>query len=152
MKVFSFEEVESSEIVRQSFNFWFSDNGHIRSPFPAEIISTLKINSILQFQNWLNNLPSQVKKEEIDNVIIEKFEEFLFESGLSLVQNEDQKISINYPFLPRIGDKINKEQEDDEHEILDRRIVHEKDHSYLWIEAKSLNTQQLWETKIELPV
>ena len=98
--------IETSELIEQTFHFWFNDSNHIRSPFPNYIQNELKELAINKFSTWINNLKSEAEKEINDEIIGEKFEEIIFETAIPLVKTEDEKITILYPFLPRIQDKI----------------------------------------------
>ncbi|MCB0538174.1 MAG: hypothetical protein KDE33_11695 [Bacteroidetes bacterium] len=149
---YSLEEIENSEFIKKTFEFWFETNGHIRSPFPSYVIPMVKESAILQFQEWINKLPKKAEKEIDDTVVCEKFEEILFELGSHFVKTEDEKITLKYPFLPRIGDPINKSIEHNNSEVIFRKVLTEKDNKHLLIRAKEIETKQTWETKIELPI
>ena len=45
MKELMVNTVESSEMVEETFKFWFTDNEHLRSPFPLYIQAILKENA-----------------------------------------------------------------------------------------------------------
>lgn len=149
---YSIKEIENSEFVKKTFEFWFETNGHIRSPFPSYVVPMVKESAILQFQEWINNLPKKAEEEITDTVVCEKFEEFMFELGSHFVKTEDEKITLKYPFLPRVGDTVNKSTNHENSEVVFRKVLTEKDNKHLLIRAKELNTNEMWETKIELPV
>ena len=98
--------VESSELVEATLNFWFADNEHIRTPFPEYIRPQLKEVATAKFYEWVSTLNSKAKDEVNDEIIAEKFEEIIFENAMLLVLTEDEKITIQYPFLPRLNDEI----------------------------------------------
>lgn len=153
MKALEPNTVESSEMVEQTFNFWFSDNEHIRSPFPEYIRPILKENSVDGFFKWVSNLNPKAKEEVNDEMIAEKFEEIIFETAMRLVQTEDEKITIQYPFLPRVDDEIRNNEEDTQvSKIIDRIILKEGDTKFLKVRLENVNDQQVWETKFELPL
>lgn len=145
--------VESSELVEQTFNFWFNDREHIRSPFPAYIHPELKEKSTQLFFEWTSGL-NEKASEEINEVIIgEKFEEIIFETALELVKFEDEKITISYPFLPRLEDVISDVEGGTEMSVvIDRWIKKEKDHVFLHMKLERVKTKEIWETSFELPV
>ncbi|MBL1281063.1 MAG: hypothetical protein COA33_012355 [Fluviicola sp.] len=145
------DSVESSEMVEQTFKFWFNDNEHIRSPFPAYIHSQLKTEATDLFFNWASGIDPKAKEELNDEIIGEKFEEFIFETATKLIKTEDERITILYPFLPRLGDKLKKEEKLDS-EIVDRSILKEGDTSYLKLKLENIETKEKWEEKIELPL
>lgn len=152
MKTLEPNTVESSELVEQTFTFWFSDNEHIRSPFPEYIRPILKEKAVEDFFKWVSNLNPKAKEEVNDEMIAEKFEEIIFEAAMGLVHTEDEKITIQYPFLPRVDDEIRNNEEDVLlSKIIDRALVKEGDTKFLKVKLENISDQQVWETKFELP-
>lgn len=153
MKALEPNTVESSEMVEQTFNFWFSDNEHIRSPFPEYIRPILKENAVDAFFKWVSNLNPKAKEEVNDEMVAEKFEEIIFETAMGLVHTEDEKITIQYPFLPRVDDEIRNNEEDIQiSKIIDRTLTKEGDTQFLKVKLENVSDQQVWETKFELPL
>ena len=153
MKALEPNTVESSELVEQTFNFWFSDNEHIRSPFPEYIRPILKEKAVEDFFKWVSNLNPKAKEEVNDEMIAEKFEEIIFEAAMGLVHTEDEKITIQYPFLPRVDDEIRNNEEDIQiSKIIDRTLTKEGDTKFLKVKLENVSNQQVWETKFELPL
>ncbi len=135
-----------------AFNFWFNDNKHIRSPFPAYIKKNLKEKAKAKFSDWTSKISEQAKKEINDEIIAEKFEEILFETAAEFVSTKDEKLTILYPFMPRIGDIINpKDDSKGESEIIDREHLKRGDQSFLKVKLKAINSGNEWETEFELP-
>ena len=153
MKALEPNTVESSEMVEQTFTFWFSDNEHIRSPFPEYIRPILKEKAVEDFFKWVSNLNPEAKEEVNDEMIAEKFEEIIFEAAMGLVHTEDEKITIQYPFLPRVDDEIRNNEEDAQlSKIIDRTLIKEGDTKFLKVKLENSSDQQVWETKFELPL
>ena len=155
MKELDQHTLESGELVEQTFNYWFSDHKHIRSPFPDYIQSKLKEKSTKLFFGWISNLDPKAKDEINDEIIGERFEELIFETAIELVKTEDERITILYPFLPRIGDQIQNETDNsskNESAVINRDLMKEGDVSYLKIVLENAMTKENWETKFELPV
>ena len=148
MKELDEKAIENSELVVQTFKFWLTDNEHIRCPFPDYIHKELKSQAILSFGAWAKSLNPKAKDEVNDEIVAEKFEEIIFETALKLVQKEDERITILYPFLPRLGDKLDGKGD----EIIKRTLIKEKDVSYLKIRLINPDTLNEWETKFELPL
>ena len=142
--------IAKSELVKQAFEFWFDNHEHIRSPFPNYIQSDLKSKSTSKFESWINNLKDGAKDELNEEMIAEKFEEIMFEIAHELVITEDEKTTILYPFLPRLGDKL-KDAEENESEIIDRNIFKENDTNFLKINCRRLTDNETWSTSFELP-
>lgn len=135
-----------------AFNFWFNDNKHIRSPFPTYIRKSLKEKAEAKFSDWISKLSEQARKEINDEIISEKFEEILFETAGELVSTKDEKLTILYPFMPRIEDIINpKDNSNGESKIIDRTHLKRGDHSFLKVKLKAINSGNEWETEFELP-
>ena len=151
MKELEISTVESSELVEQTFNFWFNDSHHIRSPFPDYIKNKLRVEATKKFFEWTSDINPKAKDELNDEIIGEKFEEMIFETALSLIKTEDERITILYPFLPRLGDNLQKENESDS-EIIDRMVVKENDTSFLKVVLKNKKSKDKWTTRFELPL
>ena len=153
MKELDPTSVESSELVEQTFEFWFNNKEHIRSPFPEYIRPELKEKSVKRFYDWTSSLESKASKEVNDTIIAEKFEEMIFEVAVGLVITEDEKLTINYPFMTRIGDEISDKKEGDTEAslITDRAVVKEGDQLFLKVKLEKVSSKEKWETKFELP-
>ena len=143
-------QLNGSEFIEETFHFWYTDNEHIRSPFPDYIQSKLKTESTEKFYNWVNNLKPEAKDELNDEGIAEKFEEIIFETALQLIITEDERISILYPFLPRLGDNL-KDENGLESVIEHRIIKKEEDTNFLHLSCLNKTTNEKWETSFELP-
>jgi len=145
--------VESSELIEETFKFWFSDTDHLRSPFPEYIRPELQTKAVAKFFDWASNLNPKAKDEVNEEIIAERFEEIIFETALGLVMTEDEKLTIEYPFLPRLEDVIyeNVEEKTGESSVVDRSKVKEGDYNFMQIKLKNKVTGEFWETKFELP-
>jgi hypothetical protein len=88
-----------------------------------------------------------------DEIIAEKFEEIIFETATSLVLTEDEKLTIEYPFLPRLNDIIYEDVENKTGEsiIIDRSKINEGDFNFMKIKLEKIDSKDIWETKFELP-
>ncbi|MBV6460588.1 MAG: hypothetical protein HJHJAOHD_00703 [Flavobacteriales bacterium] len=140
----------SKEMIEETFKFWFTSNHHIRSPFPEYIHDKLKTEGTEKFWHWALNLKPEAEKELNEEIIAERLEEIIFETALKLVLTEDEKITIRYPFLPRIGDTINAKDTNEASNVVDRWIVKEGDNEYLKVTLSNNTTNEKWETKFEL--
>lgn len=142
---------DSSQMAKYAFEFWFRDNEHIRSPFPVYIQNELKINTNKQFEEWLQGLHIDASEEVDEEMMAEKFEQILFESALPLIKTEDERISILYPFLPKIGDQLSDEHQL-ESEIIDRMLIKEGDTSFLKVHCRRKSDNSNWNTSFELTI
>lgn len=144
--------ITDSGMIETAFNYWFNDSGHIRSPFPVYIREILKEKTTVKFSDWTSDISERAKKEINDEILAEKFEEILFEIASELVSTEDEKLTILYPFMPRIEDIINpKDAPNGESRIIGRQHLRRGDHSFLNVKLKSIDSGKEWETEFELP-
>lgn len=147
------ESLMNSDLIESTFGFWFTDNEHIRSPFPKYIHPMLQSDSTDKFFDWVDNLHDGARDELNEQAVAEKFEEIIFETAHSLVRLEDEKLTILFPFLPRLGDTIYEDEKllIGESTIVTRKIEEEGDHSFMTVELKKAKGNEIWETKFELP-
>jgi hypothetical protein len=145
--------VENSELVEQTFNFWLNDQEHIRSPFPKHIHGILQQEATSKFKHWANNLHPDSKDDVNEEVVAEKFEEYIFETAMNLVKTEDEKLTITYPFLPRLGDILyeNADNMTGESKVVDRYKRIDEDSKFLKVILEKADNKERWETDIELP-
>ena len=145
--------IESSELIEETFKFWFKDNDHVRTPFPTYIRHDLQEQSVAKFFEWASNLHEKAKDEVNEEVIAEKFEEIIFETATQLVMTEDEKLTIEYPFLPRLEDVLYEDVENKAGEsvLTDRIKITEGDTQYMQVILEKIDTKEKWETKFELP-
>lgn len=140
-------EIES--MISSMVQFWYEGKEDIRCPFPLEIQSSLIEMSCQKALAWFDKLsPEEHNKLKLDQVV-EHLESLIFEEALKLVSHEDDKITIQYPFMPRIGDQI-KNQDKPESKVVKREIVCIKEVMYLQIDFKSLQSKEKWTTRFEL--
>jgi hypothetical protein len=139
----------SSKFIEEAFHFWFNDEDHIRSPFPDYIRPALKQKATEKFSEWIEGVHQDAKDEFNDEMFAEKFEEILFEISLSLIQTEDERITILYPFLPRLNDKTAKDSQ--ESIIIERAIQVDGDFKSLLLTCLNSETNEKWTTSFELP-
>lgn len=142
--------LDASELVEQAFDFWFGEQEHIRSPFPGYIRTELRPLATGRFYDWLNALNEEARQEFNDEMIAEKFEEIIFETASSLVKTEDERVTILYPFMPRLEDEL-KDAEGAVSRIVDRQIYKEGDHTFLKVTCRKVEDDASWETSFELP-
>lgn len=142
---------DNNKMTHYAFQFWFSDHEHVRSPFPDYIQSELRVRATEQFQHWLNTLDLNASDEIDDQIIAEKFEQLLFESAIPLIKTEDERISILYPFLPRIGDLF-RDENGNVSNVFDRFLRTSDEISYLYIKCERVDNKEKWETAFELTI
>lgn len=141
------------QLVEAACGFWFSDNERIRTPFPKEMQDELKKKAGTEFELWIDSFTEKDAAEVDDQELASVFEMLLFGEALKLVEegNDDQVITINYPFLPRIGDTVNDEKHA-ESKVVDRRLeVREEQHPFMIIHMEETGSGEAWTSEIELP-
>jgi hypothetical protein len=140
-----------NDFFEESFKFWFIDNEQIRSPFPENIQEELKEKTFRVFMEWVFELSEEEKSKLENEEIVETFEMILFNQAMGMVEDEDQKITICYPFMPRLGDVVDDEKRGLS-KVVERKVDLKKDDKkYLKVKLKSEIVLQEWETEFELP-
>jgi hypothetical protein len=146
--------VVEPEMIYSAIEYWHSDNERFKSPFPDYIKETCGKEAVDKFIEWTDTIPDDEAKKMEEDIFLEKFEEILFLCGSNLVKTEDEKLTLLYPFMPRIGDKMVKSPEESEKygTITDRAIKKDGDHAFLEVKIKSDDSDETWKTSFELPV
>lgn len=140
-----------NDFFEESFKFWFEDNEHIRTPFPVEIQEKLKKQTFRFFMEWVYELTDEEKSGMENDALVETFEIILFNQAMGLVEEEDQKITICYPFMPRLGDVVD-DKERGASKVVNRKIdLYKDEKKYLKVKLKSEDVLHEWETDFELP-
>lgn len=145
------QDFVGNDFFEESFKFWFNDNEHIRTPFPVNIQEELKEKTFRVFMEWVFELSDEEKSKLENEEIAGIFEMILFNQAIGMVEDEDQKITICYPFLPRLGDVVD-DKDRGSSKVIDRKLdVKENEKKYLKVKLKSESVLQEWETEFELP-
>jgi len=137
------------EMIETSIEFWFSNKDEIRSPFPDYIKSDLITSSIKQFVDWNKKISGDARKELNDEILVERFEEFLFEEAYKMVITDDEKITIKYPFMLRVDDQV-KHEDKPLSKVICRNIIQKDNTSYLEVELCEIENGITWSTSFEL--
>ena len=154
MTIPSKEQLANSEMVQRTFEFWFSDHAHVRSPFPFYVQNEVKDKSVEFFLQWMGNLNEKANEEITEEIAQEKFEEVLFQAASALVKTDDEVMTLRFPFLPRVGDKIDGEGiegRSGENIIQKRYLIKEEKDEFLEVSVKNTASGKVWETRFELP-
>ena len=146
------QTVVEKQFIDQSFLFWFEDNQHIRSPFPNTIKETLREQTYRVFMEWVYELKQDEIEEMKDEDFVEMFENILFNKAGQLINSEDidSQITINYPFLPRLGDPVN-DKERGKSRVVRREIQKKKDDKVYMTLSLENEGGERWESKFVLP-
>ncbi len=141
------------KLVEAACAFWFNDNDRVRSPFPKSIQRQLKDKTQARYLDWVRNFDGTDREEVDDEELAGVFESFLFAEALELVGEEDTDLllTIHYPFLPRIGDAV----EDDDQgasRIVDRKLEQKDDDKlYMIISLSTVESGAAWQSEILIP-
>lgn len=145
------KEIVSNRFIEPGFDYWFTNHEHIRSPFPSNIRAELKDRVSSIFFDWIEGLKEQELSTMKDDEFAEMFETILFNEAMKLVDDDDKKLNIAYPFLPRLGDMVNHSQHG-KGEIIARKETLSKENKKLFgLSVLSQQTGIKWETQFELP-
>jgi hypothetical protein len=99
--------------------------------------------------DWVEGLHESELKNVSDDEFAEMFETILFNEAIKLVENEDEKLTIIYPFLPRIGDTVNH-KDFGQGVIIERKEVMVENKKMFEISVQSGTDSQIWKTQFEL--
>ena len=145
------QDLVGDDFFDLSFKFWFKDNEQIRTPFPEKIQPELRKLTSRTFVEWVLELSDEEKSKLDKEEIVEVFEMFLFSQAMGLVEEEEQKITILYPFLPRAGDLVDDKSRGPSTVTKREMSVNDDNKKYLKLNLKSKSASVEWETEFELP-
>ena len=150
------EEIEirsiiSAKFIDPGFEYWFSNHEHVRSPFPSAIRNALKERVSNIFFEWIDGLKERELKAMKEDEFVEMFETLLFNEAMKLVEDEDQQLTIAYPFLPRLGDQVNHSLHGKGNLVGRKEIVSKENKKLFVLSVLSQGSGKTWETQFELP-
>lgn len=150
------EEVEirsiiSAKFIDPGFEYWFTNHEHVRSPFPLGIRNILKERASIIFFEWIDGLKETELKVMKEDEFVEMFETILFNEAMKLVEDEDQQLTIAYPFLPRMGDQVNHSLHGKGNLVGRKEIVSKENKKLFELSVLSQESGKTWETQFELP-
>ncbi len=121
--------LEKQSLITREFwdaaiQYYLEDHDDFRSPFPERMREELEEKTFRQFMEWTFQLvdPGSASEE----MFSQKFDEIIHRVGLSLAQSDEERLTIQYPELPRIGDRINAHEGESDGrrgEIINRWLV-----------------------------
>jgi len=140
---------ELTDITKAILRFWMQGDEKIRNPFPDAMTETLHERSTQRILTWYDNLPETALRELSEEDLLERVEEQIFEEAYALAENDEQRITIKYPLMLRVEDKVRHEGHTDSR-VVSRNIVLEQDSSFLEIHCVEINSGKSWSTTFEL--
>jgi hypothetical protein len=141
--------IVETRFLKPGFDYWFSNHEHIRTPFPLKIKEETKSNTTAIFMDWVEGLKQEEFDAMTDDEFAEMFETILFNEAIKLVENEDEKLTIIYPFLPRVCDIVNH-QDYGKGKIIKRKEIIENNKKMFEVSVQSVSNDQIWKTQFEL--
>jgi hypothetical protein len=147
------QTIIGQEFMEAAFADWFEDTDKFRSPFPEKMRDKLSELTFRLFMEWT------FQRQEHDGPITaeelgEKFGEIIQMVSISLAQSDEERMTIYYPDLPRVGDAVtfHGESESDtrEGEVVNRYLVDTDGHKELRLLGRYNDTGEVWETGFDL--
>ena len=139
-----------AKFIESGFEYWFTNHQHIRSPFPSAIKETVRERTSEIFLEWISGLKEKELNEMKENEFVEMFETILFNEAFKLVEDEDQQLTISYPFMPRLGDLVNHKV-NGQGKVISRKVtISKEDKKLLELTVMSQENGKIWETLFEL--
>ena len=140
-------------LVEVGCAYWFNDNEEVRSPFPIEIQSEVKRRAQKEFLDFLASLAEEDAQAMNDDEMVSTFERFLFGAGLKMIDEDDLDLALtlNYPFMPRVGDLVNNENKGVSC-VIERRVESKGDKQpFMVVVLQVVESKETWQTEFVLP-
>ena len=140
-------------LVEVGCAYWFNDNEEVRSPFPVEIQSEVKGRAQKELLDFLASLAEEDAQAMNDDEMVSIFEGFLFRAGLKMIDEEDLDLALtlNYPFMPRVGDLVSNVNKG-ESCVIDRRVEsNENKKPFMVVVLQVVESKETWQTEFVLP-
>jgi|WetSurMetagenome_2_1015567.scaffolds.fasta_scaffold559911_1 hypothetical protein len=138
------------DFMEAAFADWFQDSDTFRSPFPETMRDELSELTFRHFMEWTFQRLEQeapISAEELG----EKFSEIIRTIGLSLAKGEQERLSIYYPDLPRIGDPVTFHEANGEERqgvVTQRYLVNADGHPQLRLVGHYQDSPEEWESSL----
>ena len=142
--------VISGKFIEPGLEYWFSDHEHVRSPFPHDILGEVKERTSEILFEWIEGLSEKELDEMVEDEFVEMFETILFNEAIKLVDDEDQRFTIAYPFMPRLNDAINHNENGAGKVIERKETINKENKKMLELTVASDNSALVWKTEFEL--
>ena len=99
---FHAQKLVGNSFLSAAFGFWLDDNPELRSPFPDYVREPLIQNTFVAFMHWAF---AQDAAHTDEDALSYAFQEIIKAEGMKLVATDDERLSIQHPHFPRIGDR-----------------------------------------------
>lgn len=85
-----------------AFRYWLEDHEALRSPFPAYMRELLQEHTFCHFMGWMFQQPNPTVLTA--EAVSEAFGTIIQTVGQALARTDDDRLTIQAPGLPRVGD------------------------------------------------
>lgn len=146
------QDLVEPAMIQLALDYWFADHKEVRSPFPKYMQEALPQVVVEKYVSWIKNLNSSIRETMKEEMLMERFEEILFDEAYHLAALEDEKITIRYPFMMRVGDVVREKANGGvESTVVKREIMKNGDEAFLKVRLRRSGTNDEWDTSFELP-
>jgi hypothetical protein len=143
----------TQEFIDNAFKYWFTDDEQGRSPFPDNIQEELGVRTFRKFMEWVFEEEEHNRFPYFEQ-LIPVFVEIIYEEAFALAETNDEKLTIVYPQLPRVGEWVYvREKETDPKkvgQIMSREIITKEGKEYCRFMLKSEDGREEWGEVVEL--
>ena len=145
-------EIISKKFIEPGFDYWFKDHQHVRTPFPTDIKEQTRVRTTTIFMEWIEGLKESELKAMKEDEFVEMFETILFNEAIKLVETDEERLTISYPFMPRLGDVV-KHKEHGMGKVMERKeVVNKENKTILELSVLSETSGALWKTEFNLAI
>jgi hypothetical protein len=145
------QTVVGQDFMDAAFRYWLEDNDDRRSPFPEHMRDELRRRTFRLIMEWT----FQLDDPEIpgSGEMSAKFEEIIEAVGLALARTDEERLVIQYPGLPRVGDTVNLPAPGSgarTGEIVQRSLVEDMGKKQMRVLVRLSGTGEEWATGFDL--
>jgi len=144
------QQVLGDDFFDSAFTYWLRDREDFRSPFPGYMHGDLQSFTRRWLIEWFF-LDAEDDDRNAEAVSL-KFTEAIHEVGLALARDEEDRLTILYPELPRPGDEVSVKGEGDDRdaEILSRELEQDEGRTVVNVVFKFADTGEKAMTTFEI--
>lgn len=139
------------DFVDAAFQYWLEDNGDYRVPFPLYMLDELRECTLRLFLEWTFQIENRdlITAESLGD----KFAEIIQTVGRFLAQTDEDRLTIQYPGLPRPGDEVHvhiSESETRIGNVMQRDMVEDQGKMKMRVRVRFLDTGEEWGTMLDI--
>ena len=143
------QKLITKNYVDKAFNYWLEDRDDYRVPFPQYMLDELQECTLRLFLEWTFQIDDQ--DSITAELLSEKFNEIIQMVGLSLARTDEDRLTIQYPGLPRLGDPVHFHSSESECRgtVIQRELVDDEGKMAIHVQAQ-LDAGEEYETWFDL--